>query len=343
MADKAIRELRDQIIKLSPHGGPISDATLARATCHLNSLVRHSGRSARELWLSRDQVSGDNLIINDLEISDAQFKARKASHLSSARYSSRNGASPSVPTFKVGDMVFVKTDKSKSKVRDSYYVLEVNDGNQLATIQKFPMSKLRRHPIKVAYQNLYHCHPDAVVSRPNSTHGATPTVKTMHNTETASKSPSGCKQANIPRSRPTKPYFIIKPTPTYTPDSSSDSETDTEHCDALIEHQESEIDPDSSSDSETDSELFASPIDHPDSENDQISLCDTQRLPDLDSNQELRSQEICNSVDYQELDYQSTDNPSNDQVLVLYQPKLNDENYLKVGDAVSTCERTVLV
>ena len=112
VADKAIRELREQIIKLSPHGGPISEATLARATCHLNSLFRYSGRSAKELWLSRDQTSGDNLIINDLEISDSQFKARKASHLSSARYSSRNGAPLSVPTFRIGDMVFVKTDKS---------------------------------------------------------------------------------------------------------------------------------------------------------------------------------------------------------------------------------------
>ena len=48
-ADKAIRELREQLVRLSPHGGAVSDATLARATAFLNSTIRHTGRSAKEL------------------------------------------------------------------------------------------------------------------------------------------------------------------------------------------------------------------------------------------------------------------------------------------------------
>ena len=60
-ADKAIRELCEQLVRLSPHGGAVSEATLARATAFLNSLIRHTGRSAKELWLPRDQRSGDNI------------------------------------------------------------------------------------------------------------------------------------------------------------------------------------------------------------------------------------------------------------------------------------------
>ena len=77
VVDKAIRELREQLIKLSPQGGHISQATLARATDSLNSLIRYSGRSAKELWLSRDQISGCNLQINDIH------SIRKSSSLTS--------------------------------------------------------------------------------------------------------------------------------------------------------------------------------------------------------------------------------------------------------------------
>ena len=149
VADKAIRELREQITKLAPHGGPISDAMLARATSHLNSLVRYSGRSAGEVWLSRDQITGDNILVNDLELSDTQFNARQGSHLSSARYSSRNGPSLSLPKFQTGDMVFVKTDRFKSKVRDSYYIIKTNENDQLYNNSKVPYVKIPSPP--------YHC------------------------------------------------------------------------------------------------------------------------------------------------------------------------------------------
>ena len=41
MADKAIRELREQLVRPSPHGGAVSEATLARATAFLNSEKRN--------------------------------------------------------------------------------------------------------------------------------------------------------------------------------------------------------------------------------------------------------------------------------------------------------------
>ena len=49
VAEKAIRELRDQLLRISPQGGPFSEVTLARATDNLNSMIRHAGISAKEL------------------------------------------------------------------------------------------------------------------------------------------------------------------------------------------------------------------------------------------------------------------------------------------------------
>lgn len=69
--DKAIRELRDQIVRLQPRGGPYTPSTLAKATYFLNSIIRYSGRSARELWLSRDQQTGANIALQDSTPTDA--------------------------------------------------------------------------------------------------------------------------------------------------------------------------------------------------------------------------------------------------------------------------------
>ena len=54
IVDKACRELREELVKLQPKGGPVSDRGLALATEQLNNRLRHTNRSALELWLARD-------------------------------------------------------------------------------------------------------------------------------------------------------------------------------------------------------------------------------------------------------------------------------------------------
>ena len=115
-ADKAIRELRERLVRLSPHRGAVSEATLARAMAFLNSLIRHSCRSAKDFWLSRDQRSGDNIHLDDKAISSQHFANRNASHLPSSKYFSRNGNPVSVPSLKIGD-----TQVSDSDSDDEYF------------------------------------------------------------------------------------------------------------------------------------------------------------------------------------------------------------------------------
>ena len=138
IADEAIRELRQQLVCLAPLGGPVSEAALARATSFLNSVILQTGRSAKELWLSRDKLSGSNIQLNDKEMSDTQFANRQSAHAPSAKYASRIGKivhlPPPPPPLQVGDMVYVKSDRSKSNDRDSFCVLNLDGKKQLATI-----------------------------------------------------------------------------------------------------------------------------------------------------------------------------------------------------------------
>ena len=115
VAEKCIRELREEIVRLSPYGGKISETVLAQATRNLYSRIRHSGYSAKELWVKRDQDSGKSLQFEDEQISELQYKIRVKSHESSAKYESRNAAKVKLPQVKIGDRIFIKSDGSKNK------------------------------------------------------------------------------------------------------------------------------------------------------------------------------------------------------------------------------------
>ena len=215
-AETAIKELRQELIKINPQGGPASEKTLALATENLNSRIRHLGRSAKELWTSRDQVSGANLTLNDQNISDKQNARRLASHSSSATYASRNAAPVTLPQISPGQAVFVKSDRSKSKARDQYMVLSVDSTNNLATLQKLPMSNFKANPLKVQLQNLYPCRTSPRTPQPSPTSkplSALPTSNTHHSPPAPIHQPSNTR----------------KPTPTYprlTPDSSDSEDED---------------------------------------------------------------------------------------------------------------------
>ena len=239
-ADKAIRELREQLVRLSPHGGPVSEATLARATAFLNTVIRHTGRSAKELWMSRDQLSGENIQLNDRSISDSQFQKRQAGHLPSAKYASRNGQPALSPTLQVGDTVFVKSDRSKSKARDSFFVLDLNETNKTATIQKFPMTHFKHHPIQVQYQNLYKVKPHPTLTSPSFPTTSQP-VLTKNN-----------QRPTPPTNQPRKLQLSLPPS--YTPD--SDSEDDDYE---QFHHQDNPIFPTPPHDNEAD--LFPAILD----------------------------------------------------------------------------------
>ena len=65
VAEKCIAELGDELLRICPQGGPISQLTLSLATANLNTRIRNRA-SARELWLQRDQFTNSQIPLSDL-------------------------------------------------------------------------------------------------------------------------------------------------------------------------------------------------------------------------------------------------------------------------------------
>ena len=54
VAEKCVAELGDELLRICPEGGPISLLSLAVASVNLNTRIRNSGLSSREMWFQRD-------------------------------------------------------------------------------------------------------------------------------------------------------------------------------------------------------------------------------------------------------------------------------------------------
>ena len=151
VAEKGIRELREEIVRLAPHGGQISETLLAKAVRNLNARIRHSGYSARELWTKRDQITGTSLEFEDKDLSDLQHKMRVKSHDSSAKYESRNASKVKLPQVKIGDRVFIKSDGEKNKIREEYFILRFVPNKNEVEVQKIGKKK---NILSVQLQNI---------------------------------------------------------------------------------------------------------------------------------------------------------------------------------------------
>ena len=80
VAERAIQELGLECLDLSPEGGSLSKLTLALATYNMNSRLRNGGLAAIEVWTQRDQISGDQLPIDDREYIIKQQISRLENH-----------------------------------------------------------------------------------------------------------------------------------------------------------------------------------------------------------------------------------------------------------------------
>ena len=153
VAEHAIKELGLECLHLYPDGGPLSKVTLALATANMNSRVRRSGLSARELWTQRDQLTCEQLPIQDRQVILQQNIARTFNHPFSAK--SKAHGKPPCPTndIKVGDLVFLHADRDKTRARDKYIVTSVS-GIQ-CQIRKFTKTQFRSKTYDVKIADCY--------------------------------------------------------------------------------------------------------------------------------------------------------------------------------------------
>ena len=74
VAEKAVRELEEELIRQEPGGRPLSEVGLAIATTRLNSRLQFSGLSSRELLTQRNQFTHEQFFFNQFLFKYALFK-----------------------------------------------------------------------------------------------------------------------------------------------------------------------------------------------------------------------------------------------------------------------------
>jgi hypothetical protein len=147
VAEKAVQELEEELLRQEPGGGPVNPTGLALATARLNSRLRHQGLSARELWTQRSQYTGDQLPLSDYQTILAQHQQRSTNHPYSEKAKNKHSYAPHQPQIQVWDLVYLIADRDKLRARDRYIVTEVND--PWCYIKKFTGSQLRATSYKV--------------------------------------------------------------------------------------------------------------------------------------------------------------------------------------------------
>ena len=120
----------------------------------MNSSIRRDGLSAREVWTQRDQVTGEQLPIVDRQIALSQRLSRQQNHLPSARSKARVQVYTPPHNIRVGDLVYVNSDKSKLKARARYLVVSIND-DLSCQLRKFTSSQYRSKAYTVPLHDCY--------------------------------------------------------------------------------------------------------------------------------------------------------------------------------------------
>lgn len=153
VAEKAIQERETEVLRQEPGGDHVTDLGLAVATARLNSRLRSQGLSARELWTQRNQFTNEQIPASDMQHIIAKHNNRKINHpYSEKAKGGRNLVDPVTPP-QVGDLVYVKSDRDKTRVRDHYIIVRI-DG-EWCSIKKFTGSQLRATSYKVKLSECY--------------------------------------------------------------------------------------------------------------------------------------------------------------------------------------------
>jgi hypothetical protein len=155
VAERAVREVEDEILKIQTSEREITPSILAQATMAVNNKIRYTGFSANELLTNTNSLTGEKLQLDDKKLSDMQYENRQKVHDSSAKYKATSRGSKNInPIVKKGDLVMVKSDKSKFEARKQYVVVEVDEENRAVIVQKFVDNQIRAKKYKVKIEQI---------------------------------------------------------------------------------------------------------------------------------------------------------------------------------------------
>ena len=155
VAEKAVAEVEEELRRQAPNGEPITQLGLSIAISRLNFRLRRQGLSAYELWTHRDQYSNTQLPIDDTNTIRTQHQQRLKNHPYSERSKcpKETRVHTSIHKIAVGDLVYLRTERDKSKVRNRYLVVSID--RPWCFIKKFTNTQIRAVSYKVRLDECY--------------------------------------------------------------------------------------------------------------------------------------------------------------------------------------------
>ena len=126
IAENAIKEAEKEFLKYRPEAKMLSVEDLAVVSKIMNDRVRNRGVTAKEILTKRDCLTNDPKDISDKELANDQFEKRLEAN---SRALDRKPATSSDPDFHVGDVVYVKGQRSKHQPREQFIVIEFAGDN----------------------------------------------------------------------------------------------------------------------------------------------------------------------------------------------------------------------
>ena len=224
VAEKAVQELEEELLCLEPGGGPVTKVGLAVATGRLNARLSNQGLSSRELWTQRNQFSNEQIPLSDLQHIIEKHRDRQTNHPFSEQAKGGCSPSPSTNPLQVGNLIYVKADRDKSRARDRYIIVSI-DG-EWCFIKKFSGSQLCTTSYKVKLAKCYSVPPTI----PTVVH---PLISPAHDDDECDKSsepPLPCQPLSTPQDllRPHRPHLPV-PTSCQTEHADVGTSDDTSH------------------------------------------------------------------------------------------------------------------
>ena len=125
IAENAIKEFRKEWLRLKPNGDSLTEIDLVTITSIINNRIRSSGLAPKEIMLKRSKLNHESITVNDSSESQMQFERRKKHNDYTKLKDSLTLNKPATPEVKVGDLVYIKKDLSKSRGREEYIVTKI--------------------------------------------------------------------------------------------------------------------------------------------------------------------------------------------------------------------------
>jgi hypothetical protein len=192
VAEKAIEELEMEILKIDPVKGPITKVTLALATAATNSRIRRDKLSARELWTKRDQLTGEEVSVDDKKLISNQVQSRQTNHTHSAKSKARGRPANPIHPISIGSLVYLKSERSKLQARHQYIVSSITKDS--CTIRKFVNGQYRAKQYPVKLTDIYHvlgAKPGSPMSYSSESESSDPEIYQDHSTDSEENGGAG--------------------------------------------------------------------------------------------------------------------------------------------------------